>query len=503
MDIIIENIFWERANLHIVLNKNISSAFIFHNDQRIPITFKNKDIIIPVYNTPEGHQLDEGEWKFIVNNETLTITEKILPILEGLTRVFRYKLAYAYTAEININENNELQLITTFMVRNFKPKKENVFKEEPTLKRKLRQLIRHFTYKASNIMYKIVFIFNKKNKVLFLSENDDNLSVNLSPLKDEIEKNTNYKIKVMTRNSFKRNTPIPYRIKEIYNVATSRYIIVDNYCPIFTYLKLNKKVKLIQVWHAAIGFKAVGYARFGKTGSPHPYISGHRMNTHVFIDNDDLKEVYKEVFGIEESKIYGYGLPRLENFLDKNNIDNVKDKLYNDYPIIKNKKVILFAPTYRGKGQIDAYYDMEKINQDSIKKYCKENDAIFVVKFHPFVNNRLELKKAMEKYIIDLTDYPSINELLYITDILITDYSSCAYEASLLDIPIVFYRYDKYDYEYNRGIHTVNQFNTKTIEALNQNELNNALEELKTYKRRKIEYKKRNSIKRIIKEIFR
>lgn len=503
MEIIVENIFWERANLHILCNKNIKSASIISESQRIPLTFKTNEIILPVYNTPENNQLSEGEWKIVVNDETLKITSSILPVLEGLTRIFRYKLAYAYTVEVGINELNELIITTSFMVKNFKPKKENVFKEEPTLKRRIRQLVRHFTYKVSNIMYKVVFIFNKKNKVLFLSENDDNITVNLEPLKLELDKNKKYKIKTLTRNTFKRSTPIFYRINEIYHIATSRYIIVDNYCPIFTYLRLNKKVKLVQVWHAAIGFKSVGYARFGKTGSPHPYISGHRMNTHVFVDNDNLKEVYKEVFGISEDKIYGYGIPRLENFLDKKNIEETKSKIYDEYPDLKSKKVVLFAPTYRGKGQLDAYYDMDKIDQDKIKKYCKENDAIFVVKFHPFVNNELELKKGMEKYIINLTDYSSINDLLYITDILITDYSSCAYEASLLDIPIVFYRYDKYDYEYNRGIHTVNQFNTKTIEVISDHDLISSLEELNTYKRRKIDYQKRNSIKKIIKEIFR
>lgn len=503
MDIIVENIFWERANLHILVNKKVSSAFITSLNQRIPLTFNNKEIILPVYNTPEGKQLEDGEWKFEINEKVLKVSTNIINILDGLTRIFKYKLVYAYTAEVGISDNNELLMTTMFMVKNFKPKKENVFKEEDTTKRRLRQLVRHATYKMSNIAYKIFYIFNNKKKVLFLSENDDHLTINLEPLKNELEKNYDYKIKVLTRNSFKRSTPIIYRLKEIYNIATSRYIIIDNYCPIFTYLRLNKKVKLVQVWHAAIGFKSVGYARFGKTGSPHPYISGHRMNTHVFVDNDDLKEVYKEVFGVSESIIYGYGIPRLENFLEEKNINKVKEDIYKEYPNFKGKRIVLFAPTYRGKGQLDAYYDMDKINQDKINTYCEANNTVFVVKFHPFVNNKLEINSKYENNIIDLTSYPSINNLLYITDILITDYSSCAYEASLLDIPVVFYRYDKYDYEYNRGIHTVNKFNTKTMEVLNEQELIDALEEIKKYKRRKIEYKKRNSIKKIIKEIFR
>ena len=125
-----------------------------------------------------------------------------------------------------------------------------------------------------------------------------------------------------------------------------------------------------------------------------------------------------------------------------------------------------------------------------------------IFKFHPFTNNKIEILDEYKEYLIDVTDYKSINELLYITDVLVTDYSSCAYEATLLDIPIVFYRYDKEEYEYVRGIHTADVFKSKTIEVTESEKLISSIDELKNYNRKEIEFKTRNSIKKIKEEIF-
>lgn len=60
-------------------------------------------------------------------------------------------------------------------------------------------------------------------------------------------------------------------------------------------------------------------------------------------------------------------------------------------PNIKGKKVILFAPTFRGSGHHTAHYPFFKIDFQRLAKYCKDNNAIVLFKMHPFVKNKLKI----------------------------------------------------------------------------------------------------------------
>ena len=75
-----------------------------------------------------------------------------------------------------------------------------------------------------------------------------------------------------------------------------------------------------------------------------------------------------------------------------------------------------------------------------------------------------------------------VNDLIYVSDIMITDYSSCAYEYSLFDRPLIFYRFDKEIYEYERPMHTVDAFTSKQYEVKEFEELMKVLNELKNVK---------------------
>ena len=72
---------------------------------------------------------------------------------------------------------------------------------------------------------------------------------------------------------------------------------------------------------------------------------------------------------------------------------------------------------------------------------------------HPFVIEDVEIPKEYESRIFNFKDYPNINYLYYITDILITDYSSNYYEYALMNKPMLFYTYDREIYELTRGVH--------------------------------------------------
>ena len=76
-----------------------------------------------------------------------------------------------------------------------------------------------------------------------------------------------------------------------------------------------------------------------------------------------------------------------------------------------------------------------------------------IIKHHPFTKERHKIKKEYADYIVDMSSNSELNDLLFVTDLLITDYSSVVFEASLLDIPMLFYVYDLKQYVATRGFY--------------------------------------------------
>lgn len=508
---IIKDIRWERTNLIFVFEKLDSRQKIFltKDEEVIELSFKDNILKILLTNTPEGTILPEGKWRIACGLKKIVIDESIVSKLDDYSRIFKYKGDnYAYLVTFSISEEKELFIHTQFMMKNRKPHKSRPLFETKSKVKKIKNIIQKVSLWIANLIYKLAhnLNFTKKNTVLFLSENGNELIGNSLAFYNYLNDKKEYRVKKYCKNVFVKKLNYFERLKEMFILASSNYIIVDNYTPILTYLNIAEDVKIVQLWHAGVGFKAVGYARFGQKGSPHPYISGHRKYDYVVVDDESLIEVYEEVFGVSKAKFIPAGMPRLEDYLNKEKINKTVNNLYKENENLKNKKIILFAPTFRGTGQTNAYYNMELINQSELAEFCKNNNYIVIFKFHPFTDNKIEINSEYKDIFFDYTFKYDINELMYITDVLITDYSSCAYEYSLFDRPMVFYRPDKILYEYDRKIHTKNMFTKETYEALSFNEVINCLNKVLNKDKfdiQKCEIQERSSACEIIeKEIF-
>jgi CDP-ribitol ribitolphosphotransferase len=235
-------------------------------------------------------------------------------------------------------------------------------------------------------------------------------------------------------------------------IAKADYIFVDDYVPIFKTITPRKETKLIQLWHAGVGFKSVGYSRFGRDGSPHPTDSCHRRYDYALCGAEGLIHVYEEVFGIQENQFLPYGLPRLDGYMDEAKIQAYRESFYTQYPQFKDKKIVMFAPTYRGATQDKAYYPFDKINFDTLYETLGD-EYIFMFKMHPFIQEKVEIPAMYQDKIVDFSQGHDINELFYVTEVLITDFSSNLYEFALHRKPMIFYAFDKDYYQLTRGVH--------------------------------------------------
>lgn len=474
----VSKIEWSRANIIIYFQKQIEEeVYLVLNNEKISISDKSNNIIkFNITNANNGNMLEAGNYYLIMNDKRVSVDNEIISQLDDISRVFPYRSGfYATIVTFVIDDNQELILKVDYMMQNRNYKKYLQIAEKKSFFGKLFIIFKKVFFVLCNILYSFLHLFKTKKSVLFLTENANELPVNLKILYRHMD-SKKYKLRVFAHNNIANNNKILNYLKELYMIAISEIIVIDNYTPILNIIKVKSKV--IQLWHAGVGFKAVGYARFGKEGSPHPYHSGHRKYDLVMLDDEKLIPIYKEVFGLSEDHFVVTGMPRLENYLDEKIMTETLQKLTNMNKLIAEKKVILFSPTYRGENQETAFYDYNKLDLSKIYDFCLKNNFIFIIKMHGFIKEKIDIPVAFQHLIFDYSQQ-DINELIYISDIMITDYSSCAYEFSLFDRPLIFYRYDKVNYEYKRPIHTLDVFTTKQIEVTNMTDLLKVLNKYK------------------------
>src|SRR5699024_6479006 len=159
------------------------------------------------------------------------------------------------------------------------------------------------------------------------------------------------------------------------------------------------------------------------------------------VSSEGVREHYAEGFGIDVERIEATGVPRADIFFDEEYKHHVVHTLHQKHPFMKHKKVILFAPTFRGNGQASAYFPFETIDMKQLYEELHE-DYVFLFKIHPFVKNKLTIPYEYRDFFYDLSEFREINDLLLVTDVLITDYSSVCFEFALLNKPVLFFAFD-------------------------------------------------------------
>lgn len=299
--------------------------------------------------------------------------------------------------------------------------------------------VKRFIFKCCYNFYKIYKV--KDNRITFISLRRNDISGNFAFVYNKIKDDKNLDIDFILN----EHTIAEMSFKEIKiftkACATSKVIILDEFTPQIHYIDLRDKTKLIQLWHACGAFKTFGFTRLSKPQGSPQQTRNHRSYDYVTVSSTYCKKCHSEGFGISTDNVVATGIPRTDVFFDEEYKNRVREKFYSDYPEFKNKKIVLFAPTFRGMVKETAFYPTEMFDlNDACEKLS--DDYVFIVKHHPFVSDKQPIPKKYKNRIIDLSENTELNDLLFVTDIIITDYSSLVFEASLLDIPMIFYVFD-------------------------------------------------------------
>ncbi|HHW5499845.1 TPA: teichoic acid ribitol-phosphate polymerase TarL [Staphylococcus aureus] len=420
--------------------------YLLVNEQELDyIAQLNPDVINDAYQNLKPEQEEY--------NELETQNGKINFLLQTYLKEFRKggiskKTVYTVTPEISSDVNEfVLDVVVTT------PEVKNIY-----IVRKYKELRKYFRKQSFNtrqFIFKAIFNttkffhLKKGNTVLFTSDSRPTMSGNFEYIYNEmLRQNLDKKYDIHT--VFKANITdrrgIIDKFRLPYLLGKADYIFVDDFHPLIYTVRFRRSQEVIQVWHAVGAFKTVGFSRTGKKGGPFIDSLNHRSYTKAYVSSETDIPFYAEAFGIKEKNVVPTGVPRTDVLFDEAYATQIKQEMEDELPIIKGKKVILFAPTFRGSGHGTAHYPFFKIDFERLARYCEKNNAVVLFKMHPFVKNRLNIADKHKQYFVDVSDFREVNDILFITDLLISDYSSLIYEYAVFKKPMIFYAFDLEDY---------------------------------------------------------
>ena len=226
-------------------------------------------------------------------------------------------------------------------------------------------------------------------------------------------------------------------------LMTAKVIVTDDYLKYLRYFPLKNEQRVIQLWHACGAFKKFGLR--GTNLSPVVDKATHAQYNLVCVSGESVRDIYADTFDVPIEIVQALGCPETDVFFNSKLIKKTEKSIYRSYRQLKGKEVILYAPTFRdnGKRQIfTPHLDFEALSK------ALGPEQVLVICPHPVMENEIIDKKYDN--ILVIRDFTT-KQLMLISSMLITDYSSVIFEYSLLNKPMAFYCYD-YD-SYNRSFY--------------------------------------------------
>ena len=302
--------------------------------------------------------------------------------------------------------------------------------------------MKFFKHKIYGLLFTIFKIFPiKENRISFIIDSKESFKGNLDYIKKEFEKKGDFEFIFFYKDKLS--------FSNFKNLATSKYIFLnDNFFPI-AFMNFKDESKVIQLWHTPGAFKKFG----GSVLNPEELNVLRKVsdNTDYLITSSvHIEDYYSEAFQIDRSKIKALGLPRADYYFEDHDISKLKNDFSKKYNIGR-KKIILYAPTFRDDesfNNVFNYLELDEFNRILGDEY------VLALRLHPKIKDFYKGDITSDESYIDCSDYANEQELLLISDILITDYSSIMIEFALLNKPIIFFTYDYDSYVSNeRGFY--------------------------------------------------
>ena len=356
-----------------------------------------------------------------------------------------------------IRENHHTKLLETYISANafvgFRVKENSKFKKiHTTFKRFLPKNISNISKKAQNSVKKsFKYLPIKKKYIYFESHMGKQYSDSPKYIYEELmNQNKNYTF--IWSLTHPDETDIPGKhvkkvkkgsLSQLYYQARAKYWF-DNQ-GIGHIMPKRKGQIYTQTWHGT-PLKKMGYDKNIDRKSNDAKKLAHQVKQwdYFLSPNEYSTEIFRRAFEVK-SPIWTIGYPRNDVLLNRS--EEVNRTVRQTLHIAENKKVILYAPTFRDWDK-NAHHKMSR----DILALAKELSEEYVILVRLHYLDAAKVKHiAFPSNVINVSEYMDVQELYCTSDMLITDYSSVMFDYACLKKPMFFYCYDMEDYLSLRG----------------------------------------------------
>lgn len=331
----------------------------------------------------------------------------------------------------------------------------------------------------------------KDNQIAFISLESNVLESDLLLLYNALKKEKQYHL-VCVLTKFNKNTLwtnflyMLNTIKQVFYINRSKLVIINDNNYVISRFK-RKDVQVLQIWHATGAIK-----KFGNVIKREYPIANY---DYVVANSDYWKEPYSEAFSVAIEQVKVLGMPRVDHLLQDSYIQETRIRLFSKYPMLQDKKIILYAPTFRG----NIYQGFKAVDFPGLELVeALGKEYVLLYKHHPLLH---ELEIAKHPKIYDMFEEDT-HDLFTISDYLISDFSSIIFDYSLLQKPMIFFVPDKEEYIEKLGCfvdyETMPGPICKTMEEVKEAILENNSEQVTSFRDCYFTYQDGNNTKRVV-----
>ena len=234
----------------------------------------------------------------------------------------------------------------------------------------------------------------------------------------------------------------------LYYVMTSK-VYVDN-AEFWSALKFRPGQMVLETWHGGGAYKRVGGHRIDVNEREQQHAVEKMNKITLFLSSSQAftNYVIRDAYQYR-GEVLECGLPRNDDLLRPD--PAVAQKVRQTLDIPEDAKVLVYAPTFRNSHSLDLYdVDFGQLKAALERKFGGE--WVILLRMHYYLADKAMAVGA--PYLRNATEYPDMQDLLQCADVLLTDYSSCMWDFSLMQKPCFLYARDIAEYRGERDFYT-------------------------------------------------